>query len=440
MRAATCEERVRRREIGCSMDWTSDRPSGRSLRKLQLALREITEVLAMELARSTDVAPSWSAAEWAVARAVAAIHGVSPLLAGTLRWRGPAAWTEFLAEQRSRTAERFGHMRELLGPIESLARRSGIALVPLKGAALHALGIYAPGERPMADLDLLARPEQSERAAELLAAIGFFETHRTWKHRVFARRNDARPQALGEDAYNGIKIELHCRLAEALPHRIVDISSVVLQRGIEPGLNTYPSRTVLLMHLLLHAAGSMVLRQLRLLQLHDIACLVKQMSDEDWDELFGHAARTGEGSLWWAYPPLTLVSRYYGCVSERALARCARDSHWWLRRVYGRRTLTDASISYLWISAFPGTEWARSAGELLAYVAARFMPSAETMSMRREMARIQPRVSGGEWARLSQHQRVLRWLLSAQARHETLEPVRAALQPASYRDTRLTAA
>ena len=45
--------------------------------------------------------------------------------------------------------------------------RPGIALVPLKGAALHAMGIYAAGERPMADVDLLVREEQSPRATEI---------------------------------------------------------------------------------------------------------------------------------------------------------------------------------------------------------------------------------------------------------------------------------
>jgi hypothetical protein len=40
---------------------------------------------------------------------------------------------------------------------------------------------------------------------------------------------------------------------------------------------------------------------------------------------------------------------------------------------------------------------------------------------------MQPRVSGGSWAQLSQGRRVLRWMMARQARHETLQPVRAAL-------------
>jgi hypothetical protein len=432
MQTATDLTSTRDQQPSGFAEWTVDPLSHGALRTLRLALRTITEALAGELAHPTDAAPQWSPVEWAVARAVAAIHGVSPLLAETLRWPGPAPWLKFLAEQRSRTAARFGRILELLNQLGSDARRASIALVPLKGAALHALGVYRPGARPMADVDVLVQPDQADSAAKLLAACGFLETHQNWKHRVFARSSDAAPEALGEGAHNGIKIELHCRIAEALPRRVVDVSAVIFSRRLQPGLNPYPSRTALLLHLLLHAAGSMAMRQLRLLQLHDIARLASQMSDEDWDDLFGDAACTVEGSLWWGYPPLALATRYYQCVPERILARAMRGCHWLLRRTYLRRTLTDTSLSNPSISAFPGIEFARSAGELLGCVAGRLVPSADTLRMRTELARIQPLISGGTWAHLSQRRRILRWLISRQTRHETLAPVRAALCPASY--------
>ena len=144
-------------------DWAADRPSGRALKALQRALQKTTEVLASELGNPTATAPAWSEAEWAVARAVAAIHGVSPLLADSLRWQGPLAWARFLAEQKAHTAQRFQRIEQLLQGMDRRAYEAGIALVPLKGAALHAMGIYTAGERPMADVDLLVREEQSDR-------------------------------------------------------------------------------------------------------------------------------------------------------------------------------------------------------------------------------------------------------------------------------------
>src|SRR5580700_1895102 len=262
--------------------WAAERPSGRSLKTLQLALQKTTEVLASELGHPAAAVPAWSEPEWAVARAVAAIHGVSPLLADTLRWQGPVAWVRFLAEQKAHTAQRFQRIKQLLQRMDRRGHEAGIALMPLKGAALHAMGIYAAGERPMADIDLLVREEQSRRAVEVLVGLGFLETYRTWKHRVFEQRGDAVPVALGEHARNGIKLELHCRIGEVLPRRVVDLTEIVLPQSLHPGLNSYPSKAALLIHLLLHAAGALIARRLRLLQLHDIARLSAHMTDEDW--------------------------------------------------------------------------------------------------------------------------------------------------------------
>ncbi len=50
-----------------------------------------------ELAQPGEAAPDWSDFEWQLARAVAAMHGVSPLLATQLKWQGPPRWQPFLA-------------------------------------------------------------------------------------------------------------------------------------------------------------------------------------------------------------------------------------------------------------------------------------------------------------------------------------------------------
>src|ERR1700730_17010597 len=129
----------------------------------QGTLCQITETLAGELACPTERAPDWSDFEWKIARAVAAMHGVSPLLSKTSHWQGPADWMTFLEEQRIHTANRHLRIADLLQRIDERGRAQGIAAVALKGAALHAIGLYAIGDRPLADLDLLARPADAER-------------------------------------------------------------------------------------------------------------------------------------------------------------------------------------------------------------------------------------------------------------------------------------
>ena len=124
---------------------------------VQAALRSTTEKLAHELARPTDTAPTWSDFEWRAARAAAAIHGISPLLAARLRWRGPQGWDAFLVEQRGHTEIRHQRIDALAKLFDERARKVGLPIIALKGAALHAMGVYVPGERPMADLDFLVR-------------------------------------------------------------------------------------------------------------------------------------------------------------------------------------------------------------------------------------------------------------------------------------------
>src|SRR6185312_14320733 len=118
---------------------------------LQTALHRITESLAAGLACSGAEPPAWSELEWRLAPAVAAIHGISSLLAGALRWQGPPHWASFLVEQRRHTLQRQQRIDQLLAAIDESARSAGIAVVALKGTALQRAGVYAPGERPMAD-------------------------------------------------------------------------------------------------------------------------------------------------------------------------------------------------------------------------------------------------------------------------------------------------
>jgi hypothetical protein len=394
--------------------------------QLHLTLRRITETLARELTNPTHRAPDWSEFEWTVARAVAAMHGVSPLLSHTLPWQGPRAWTQFLAEQRVHTASRQLRMQTLLLLIGKKASEAGISVTALKGVALQSMGLYAVGDRPMADIDLLVRPADGEIAADILAALGFCLSRESWSERVFCPLDESEPAECGEHANNSLKIELHERICERLPWRITEVSEAIFPVRPHPGLNDYPSKAALMLHLLLHAAGSIGFSSLRLLQLHDLALLSDQMSDADWSEVLGYSSHGLR--LWWAYPPLELASRYYPAkVPTRVLAALAHDCPYYLRTTSARRTLYDVSYSYLWVKAFPGIEWCQSIPELVGYVVSRVRPSAKHMRLRECVAASQAYGKHGEWSNLSQGRRVLRWVLSRQTRPLTMHAVSAAL-------------
>ena len=392
-------------------------------------LRKITERLAGELAQPTLAAPDWSPIEWRLARAVAVIHCVSPLLSGVLRWEGPAHWRDFLAGQKTHVVARQRRMQELLDRIGTRCREAGIAIVALKGAALHSMGLYCAGERPMADIDLLVRPADTTRTAQVLESLGFSESFANWKHSVFVPKVCNLHQGLGEHSDNYLKVELHARIAEKLPLRIADVTDAIYPRAPHPGLNTYPSKTALMTHLLIHAAGSMAFRSLRLLHLHDIALVSARMADADWDELV--QAGRSMNRRWWALPPLQLTARYFpDAIPADVLAALSKRCPRTLRHIARYRRLSDVSLSYPWVEAFPGIAWSRSCAEIVEYIGGRVWPDKELRRLRAKQVETEAASSANQWGGLSQTQRTLRWLTSKPLRVETLHAVRMALAQA----------
>jgi hypothetical protein len=394
---------------------------------LQAALCKTTERLARELASPGGEPPQWSNFEWLMARVVAATHGVSSLLASRLCWQGPKEWRQFLQDQARQTAARHAHIEELLRRIDQRARDSGIAVVALKGAELHAIGLYRGGERPMGDVDLLVRGADLGGMARDLQSLGFRATSSTWKHCTFVPEHCSPPsQCLGEHADNDLKIELHGRVGELLPVRPQDLTARLMPPQPHPGLNRYPSTASLMTHLLLHLAGGIVLRNVRLLQLHDVALLSLRMADADWDELLRLSAL--DGGYWWAWPPLALTVRYYPtAIPLRVLGAMETVCPWLLRRSVRRHTLSDVSLSHLPIEAFPGIEWSQTLPEALGYVVRRLLPGKEVVAGRAELVKTRGAAAASPWDQLSQWRRIVSWVTAPQSRSETLYPIRVAL-------------
>jgi hypothetical protein len=236
-------------------------------------------------------------------------------------------------------------------------------------------------------------------------------------------------KGLGEHTDNYLKVELHARIAEKLPLRITDVTDAVYPRAPHPGLNAYPSNAALMNHLLLHAAGSMASRSLRLVHLHDIALVSSRMAGPDWDELVQQGQNVNK--RWWALPPLQLTARYYpDAVPTDVLAALSSHCPWILRQVVRHRRLSDVSLSYPWIEAFPGIAWSRSGAEVVEYIGGRIWPDKEMRRQRAKLVETEVAASATQWGRLSQRQRMLRWLTSRPLRVETLHAVRMALAEA----------
>src|SRR6202012_1719036 len=103
---------------------------------------------------------------------------------------------------------------------------------------------------------------------------------------------------------------------------------------------------------------------------YDIALVAGRMTSSDWDELLAHGRDSG--GPWWALPPIVLTARYYPkAVPTPVLSGMKDYCQWTLRRIARRLTLSDVSMSYLWIEAFPGIGWSRSLSEMLDCVRSR---------------------------------------------------------------------
>jgi hypothetical protein len=393
------------------------------LRIVKQCLRRTTEALAQELAHPVGAIPAWGELEWQLASAAAAAHGVAPLLARYSHWQRPS-WNRFLAAQHEHVVCRHQRIAQLLKRLDDEGRLAGIAMVPLKGSALHAIGLYAPGERPMADIDLLVHENDLERASELLLQLGYEASFNQWKHRVFKPAAGTPSFGLGEHRDTPVNIELHTRIQERLPVAAVDITAQVYPRHVRPGLNSYPSNGALMSHLLLHAAGNQCGRSLRLLHLNDISLLATRMTSSDWNVLWDAAE-----SPWWAFPPLQMVARYYtGAIPAHVLTRLQQDCPAILRRAVRHQSLTDVSCSALWLDALPGIEWSRSFGEAARCVINRFRPTAEARQERVDMVRTQLWLQEQSWVTMSQARRMLTRLTRPVPRMDTLYVVRAALE------------
>ena len=398
-----------------------------SFERIDAVLRVTTALLTRELVAASDEPPAWDEVEWGIARAVVTMQGIAPLLAMQSRWSDRPSWHRFLQEQRQHVAARQRRIEALLTSLDVKAQARGVALVPLKGAALHALGLYQAGDRPMADLDLLVSLPDKDAATQLMTDCGFDITFENRRHQLFEMRGvRSRSVELGEHADNPIKVELHTAIREHLPVDEVDITDFIFPLHTAAGLNKYRSYASLMMHLLLHAASNMRARALRLIQLHDIARLSARFSAADWDELL--TARPNGAGLWWAAPPLILVVRYCSAaVPLSVMQALEKQCSLLLRRAAARQTIADVSWSNIKVYALPGIEWSRSVGEALRFASSRLLPSRETRAELRHYAEHEQGASIIPWYDVSQRQRIMRWLISRPPRVQTLRVVRAAL-------------
>jgi hypothetical protein len=358
------------------------------------------------------------------------MQGTSVLLANRLRWRGPDSWQDFLDTQRQKAVHRDAQIGSLLARLDAALRAARAGCVALKGSALRRHALYRAGERPMADVDLLVRPAESAQVMRALEALDYACVADMRRHQVYLPRTPSAGVQDVELPDDSLKIEVHYRVAEPLPMRVVDITATAMSNDARWGLRDYPHARELLRHLLLHAAGNMRAHALRQVQLQDIAWLAAKLPDQDWCHLL--ASSESQGGAWWMFPVLDLTRRYYPGLVPSIVDEFRACTPGWLRRAVMRKTLTDLSWSNLRIAALPGIYWSRSPIEALRFMRSRIVPDRAALEELKVLRQLQPvMLDTTPWYGISHARRIANWLTSRSPRVQTVVSVQAAFATAS---------
>lgn len=388
---------------------------------IQSALVAITDRFVREVGTPEAAAPDWNDFEWGIARSVCVMHGLAGVLAGQLRWRGPDSWAKFLAEQQRHIRLREARAREVLARLHEATHASGVAIVPLKGSALLALGVHREGVRPMSDIDLLAAPENAAAATRALESAGYRPSFASQRHSVFVPVDHALSDHFGEHVDNSFRIELHLEITEPLPVSLVDITPRLWPCDAQSGANPYAGNDALFCHLMLHATGGMCTNTLRFMQLIDLARLAPRLTRADWSAL----AANGEHG-WWMYPVLRMVARYFpDVIPADALAATRSVCPAMLLHRCARHDLARVSWTNLSIPALPGYEWSRTPLEFARHVRSRVLPKRQALTELADAITHHPELRQVRWYNQSHMTRILRWVTSRPPRVQTLAAVLA---------------
>ncbi len=264
--------------------------------------------------------PHWSAADWQTFQFVSRVHGVAPLLQAkltTIPWLDESS-RGWLDEQVQLNSQRLARIQMELQEILALFNRRQIPLLPLKGSILAPVYYPNPGLRPMADLDLLIRPDDFAASASLLGELGYRQETVHWKHTEFCKPDNRRVVSTsGEHPDNPRKLEVHLHCRETFGGPTVELTELMWANAA-PGLlldqpALLPRPEALWLHLLVHATYHMWQGKGRLIHLYDLALLTSHLNNpQSWlDKVEGR----------FTYPALILLKKYFpAAVADSLLA------------------------------------------------------------------------------------------------------------------------
>jgi hypothetical protein len=298
--------------------------------------------------------------DWDYVIRAAECQGITPLLWESLRL-APDGTVPAEASSRLRNGYWASHFRarRLLAELDRIggeAQSAGIAVMPLKGAALAGRCYPRPALRPMSDLDLLVPADQLASFGAMLEGQGYRNFSRTVSyapdHRLLPASDEH--QFVRYDADLAITVEFRAEPLEPAVGRLADLDDNLAsslqahirdiwsrargQAASAAGLHAM-SREDLILHVAAHLAARHA--EFRLIWLHDLARLADTSDAIDWCRMASAARRFRiDGPVRTA---LSAAVRYAGATIPTAVLAEFGDEHtnrtalgrWEYRRLAG---------------------------------------------------------------------------------------------------------
>jgi hypothetical protein len=239
-------------------------------------LHRVCEVLADWLRGPRARDPGLGEDDWPALVAAARVHGLGPRLAPVLdgaSWIPPdvASW---IADEAELNRQRVELMCREGAEILDAAAGRGIDVLPLKGLALAA---WLPEirHRPMADLDLLVRPDHAAALRDLLRDLGYPDMVHKAKHDEYLRASGRRIATLEhEHPDNPRPVDVHRRCGESFARSPVDLTDLVWSSQVEATIGgvtaVVPRIETIWAHLVVHTAWQWWFGGGRMVQLLDL--------------------------------------------------------------------------------------------------------------------------------------------------------------------------
>jgi hypothetical protein len=201
------------------------------------------------------------------------------LLASMLSRELPDALRRLLRDATA-SALRLGMLaHQQLGEVATLAARSGVRVLALKGGAQLLAG-HAAGTRSISDIDLLVAPADGVRFHQLLAnELGYSSTGPAYPHHLPVLERAA-----------SLNIDLHMRLSDIAGPLDAAIWAGARPVAVRGNAIELPSATSMILHVLEHGVGLNWMGRYRLRDVLDIATLYT--TDVSDDEVRSYAARS----------------------------------------------------------------------------------------------------------------------------------------------------